>query len=156
MRCSAYLLECLVIAGGGVRNVKWVALAIVALAGFGFLLTAHPEGRSATLSWDYDYSKDPPCDASVKGKPLESKCVLGFKAFIRKNRERFEEQFRPNHFDSSGKVVSKAITLQLPVHQYGRLEFCVTSVGKDENGRPLESYLTCTKRWVVPLLKDNH
>lgn len=136
-------------------RIKWLALTTAVLGGFVvFLAFARAQDRSATLIWDYDYSKDQPCGAVVGGKRLETKCVVGFNAFIREADTRVEEQFLPNRLEQDGQAVGKAISVKVPVRRYGHLEFCVTAVGKEENGRLVESHLTCTKRWVLPFLKQ--
>ena len=131
-------------------------MVAVVLGGIGvYLAIARPKGRSATLVWDYDYSKDPPCGTFISGKSLQTKCVTGFSIFIRTVGARAGERFLPNRLKPDGTLASRAISAELPVHRYGYMEFCVTSVGKDENGRPVESYLVCKKRWVLPFLKDS-
>jgi hypothetical protein len=135
-----------------VRILRWAALLAAVVAGCVLFLTvARPHHKFATLTWDYDYSRDPPCGTLRGGKHLQTKCVVGFNVFIREDQVRTQEQFLANEFDPSGKLVTKSIKATLPVHRYGHLEFCVTSVGKDQNGRLIESNLTCSKRWVFPL-----
>ena len=125
------------------------------LGGVGLFLTfARPIGRTATLTWDYDYSKDPACGLLIDGKPLENKCVEGFNVFTREGSERPVQVFFPNRQDPSGKTVNKTIRATIPVHRYGRLEFCVSSIGKDVDGHSSESEPACMRRWVLPLLKD--
>lgn len=131
--------------------MRWmVVLATVLMALAVFLAVSHPQWRSATLEWDYDYSKNLPCDVVVNGKRFQNNCVLGFNAFLDGPAKRTEQQFIPNRFDQSGHVVHKAISLTLPVRRYGQVEFCVTSLGRDQHGLPVESIPTCTKRWVFP------
>jgi hypothetical protein len=126
-----------------------------ALVGAGLLfIFLRPEGRSANLTWDYDYAKNPPCRALIHGKRLEYKCVTGFNAFTREGSEHLEQQFIPNRLGPGGQIANKAIRATIPVHRYGHLEFCVSSVGKEVDGRTSESEPVCMKRWVLPLLKD--
>jgi len=59
--------------------------------------------------------------------------------------------FVSNRFDQNGQIVSKGISTTVPVHVYGNLKFCVTSVAKDYMGHTAESLPICMNRWVLPL-----
>ena len=131
--------------------MRWMTVAATVLLTLAVLLAvSYPQGRSATLQWDYDYSKNPPCDVVVKGKRLQDDCILGFNAFLDGPAKRTEQQFVPNRFDQGGHVVEKAISVVLPVRRYGQVDFCVTALGRDQHGRSVESFPVCSQRWVLP------
>ena len=107
-------------------------------------------GRTATLQWDYDYTKDPPCAGDKKTASPRKLCVVGFNAFVGTPANRSNQKFVPNQFDPSGKIVSKGISVTLQVQHYGNKQFCVTSVAQDQTGGTVESLAICSTRVVLP------
>ena len=126
--------------------------AMVAILGlFALSLAFHVFGdKTATLQWDYDYTKDPPCSGDRKTASPRKGCVVGFNAFVGTPANRSNQKFVPNQFDPSGKIVSKGISVTLQLQHYGNTQFCVTSVAQDQTGGTVESLPICSTRVVLP------
>ena len=125
-----------------------VALLLV-LAFAGPSLGAAFGSRSATLQWDYDYVKNPPCKDGTPPAPGKG-CVIGFNVFLGKPVRRSDQRFIPNAFDQSGHITDKKISLTIPLHRHGNMQFCVVAVAKYLNGQTLESSPLCLTRRVLP------
>jgi len=125
------------------RNAILVLGAILSLALGADLL----RGMRATLSWDYDYAKDPPCE--FQQKPAAGTCVVGFNIFLNGIMGRASQRFIANRFDS-GRVLDRGLHVTLPVHQYGNVEICVVSLAKDGSGSYVESLPVCGRRRLLP------
>jgi hypothetical protein len=125
-----------------------IALLVLAVLGFGVYEAFHP--RTATLRWDQDYEKDPPCNSSGAPNSPGRRCILGFKVFLGKPTSRSGQQFVLNRFDQSGQIISKGITWTMPVRPFGNTQFCVVSVATDGSPQTVESAPICTTRRVLP------
>jgi len=136
------------------RWIPWllIILGVVAIA----VAIDQLRGRTATLSWDYDYTTNPPCEGSAHRAPAGKICVAGFNTFYGIAEGRSGQQFVSNNFDRNGRPVGKGISAKLTVHWYGDFRFCATSLGRDENGHTTESLPLCTHRWLLPFGIGQH
>ncbi len=125
------------------------ALALLLLLGVGVALEV-TGGRNATLEWDYDYVKDPPCSDTMTKTPPGKGCVIGFNVWIGPPTARKDQKFVGNVKDEKGHIVSKRIRTTVSVHEYGKVPFCVASVAKDPKGRTIESLPICSTQFVLP------
>ena len=131
-------------------NRTGVAIVLLVLVALGVALYAAFRTRTATLRWDYDYQKDPPCNDAAAASTQQKSCVLGFKVFLGTPASRSDQQFVPNRFDQNGEIISKRITWTIPARPYGNIQLCVVAVAPAENGRTAESVPLCVTQRVLP------
>jgi len=134
----------------GMRNRIGSLIALLGLVVLAIVFYAAFRVRTATLQWDYDYERDPPCNSFTPATPPGKRCVLGFKVFLGTPTSRRDQQFVPNRFDPHGQITSKRITWTMPVRPYGNIQFCVVSVATAENGQTVESLPLCTTKRALP------
>jgi hypothetical protein len=121
------------------------AIALLGLVALGAVLYAALRTRTATLQWDYDYEKDPPCKDSAT-TPADKRCVVGFKVFLNTPTGRSEPQFVPNRFDQNGQIIRNGITCTMPVRRHGDMQFCVVAVATAGSAGAVESAPFCVDR----------
>lgn len=132
----------------GMNRIGAVVALLLLLA---LALAFHASGgRTATLQWDYDYVKDPPCNGATAPNSPGKGCVIGFNVFVGTPTNRSDQQFVPNRFDQNGHIINKAISVTMPVHHYGNIQFCVVSVARGQKGQTVESLTRCSTHLVLP------
>jgi hypothetical protein len=130
-------------------NRTGAVIALLVLGAAGFVLYEAFRTRTATLRWDYDYEKNPPCNGGAANRNQKS-CVLGFKVFLGTPDNRREQQFVPNQFDKNGQIISKSISWSMPLRSYGSVSFCVVAVGAAGSDQTMESSPLCSTQRVLP------
>ncbi len=125
-------------------------IGILVLAGLAIGFYAAFRTRTATLTWDYDYEKNPPCNLPTASGGAQKSCVTGFKIFLGPPTSRRQQEFLANRFDQKGHIISRKITGTLPVRPYGQVQFCVVAVATAENGGTVESLPLCVVQHVLP------